>query len=118
MKHQFKVTTLLAGSLLTAFTIGSTPACAQFSGPVPVNLVNGWTALQGLGIPEFEEVNGVVRFRGTIRAGSTAFAFTLPAGSTPAADVYLPLTLCNGTNGRLLITSAGVADVEAENGTF
>jgi hypothetical protein len=32
-----------AALLLASFTLGSTPAFAQFAGPVPLSLVNGWT---------------------------------------------------------------------------
>ena len=37
---------------------------------------------------------------------------------SPENDVYIPVDLCNATNGRLHITPAGVVDVEAEGGTF
>jgi hypothetical protein len=38
---------------------------------------------------------------------------TLPAAFRPATDVYVPVDLCNAKNGRLHITPAGVADVQA-----
>jgi hypothetical protein len=49
---------------------------------------------------------------------TSAVAFTLPAALRPLTDVYVPVDLCNATNGRLHITSGGVVDVEAEGGTF
>jgi len=106
-----------AAVLLASFT--STPAFAQFAGPVPLSLVNGWNnAPFAISNATGEEVNGIVQFRGAIAAGTAAVAFTLPAALRPLTDVYLPVDLCNATNGRLHITSSGVADVEAEAGTF
>jgi len=105
--------------LLASFTLGSTPAFAQFIGPVPLTLVNGWTNAPFVtSRTTVEEVNGIVQFRGAIASGTAAVAFTLPAALRPLTDVYVPVDLCNATNGRLHITSSGVADVEAEGGTF
>jgi len=41
-------------------------------------------------------------------------AFTLPAGFRPATSVYVPVDMCNSTNGRLFIQSTGVVSVQAE----
>jgi len=101
--------------LLASFTLGGTPAFAQFAGPVPLSLVNGWTNAPFVtSNTTVEEVNGIVQFRGAIANGTSAVAFTLPAGLSPATDVYIPVDLCNAANGRLHIASSGVADVEAQ----
>jgi hypothetical protein len=59
-----------------------------------------------------------VHFKGAIGSGTSSVAFTLPAGFRPATDVYVPVDLCNTTNGRLYIVPSGVVQVEAEGGTF
>jgi hypothetical protein len=108
-----------AALLLASFTLGSTLAFAQFAGPVPLSLVNGWTnAPFSTSNTTVEEVNGIVQFRGAIAGGTSAAAFTLPAAFRPSTDVYVAVDLCNATNGRLHIASSGAVDVEPEGGTF
>jgi hypothetical protein len=108
---------LLGAALLVAFlTVGSTSALAQFSGPVPLTLINGWiNAPFGTSIATVEEVSGVVQFRGAIAtAGTNNQPFTLPASLTPVTAVYVPIDLCNATNGRLLIEPSGAVFVQPE----
>lgn len=106
------VTVLLVASI----ALGSAPAFAQFVGPTPLNLVNGWS-----GAPfttsraTVEEVNGIVQFRGAIAGGTSAVAFTLPTAFRPATSVYVAVDMCNSTNGRLVIQSTGVVSVQAES---
>jgi hypothetical protein len=103
--------------LVAAAFFGCAPAFAQFSGPTPLTLVNGWTnAPFGTSIAMVEEVSGIVQFRGAIASGNGE-PFVMPAGFRPATDVYVPVDLCNATNGRLHITPSGDVDIEAENGT-
>jgi hypothetical protein len=111
---------LLGAFLLAAsFNLASSLAVAQFVGPTPLLLVNGWTDTPfATSHAMVEEENGFVHFRGAIAGGASAVAFTLPVALRPTTDVYIPVDLCNATNGRLHITSGGVADVEAEGGTF
>ena len=106
--------------LVAAFTVGSTPALAQFEGPItPLTLVNGWTnAPFSTSNAAVEKINGIVHFKGAIASGTTAVMFTLPAGFRPSKDVYVAVDLCNATNGRIHIVPSGVADVEAEGGNF
>jgi hypothetical protein len=60
-----------------------------------------------------------VHFKGAIATtGTNAEPFALPVGFRPATDVYIPVDLCNATNGRLHITFTGVTDVEAKGGKF
>jgi hypothetical protein len=63
------------------------------------------------------KVSGIVHLRGelfTVSTNTNPVAFTLPAGDRPPAKVYVPVGMCNATNGRLDITPSGVATVEAE----
>jgi hypothetical protein len=108
---------LLSAVLLVAcVTFTSTSAVAQFAGPTQLNLVNGWTnAPFATSNAMVEESNGVVQFRGAIANGTTAVAFTLPSGLSPATNVYVPVDLCNAAKGRLIIQPGGVVSVEAEN---
>jgi hypothetical protein len=117
--HRFvqNASRLLLGAflLVTSFTLASRSALAQFAGPTQLTLVNGWTdAAFGTSHAMVEEANGIVQFRGALSGGSTTGVFTLPSGLWPATDVYIPVDMCNATNGRLHISSAGVADVEPE----
>ena len=113
---------LLGAALLVAsFTVSSTSALAQFVGPTPLQPINGWTnAPFGTSLATVEEVTGIVQFRGAIATGGTnPVAFVLPnAGFRPLTDVYVPVDLCNATNGRLHIQPSGAVDVEAEGGVF
>jgi len=108
---------VVGAALLVA--AGSTPAHAQFAGPVPLTLINGWAnAPFGTSLATVEEVSGIVQFRGSIGSGTNAFPFTLPLSLSPATDVYIAIDLCNATNGRLHITPSGSVDIEVEGGTF
>src|SRR5215467_2359322 len=102
-------------TLLMFLSLVGTSAFAQFAGPVPLALVNGWTGAPfSTSLPTVEEVAGIVQFRGSIAGGTTGTAFTLPVGLRPATSVYIPVDLCNATNGRLIIQSTGVVIVQAE----
>jgi len=41
-------------------------------------------------------------------------AFVLPDGFIPSANVYVPVDMCSGTHGQLLITTDGTVSVQAE----
>ena len=110
---------LLGAALLFAsFTVGSTSALAQFAGPTPLTLINGWTNYSsGTSRAIAEEVTGIVQFRGAIAtAGTTPVAFTLPASLRPLTNVYVPVDLCNATKRRLFIQPSGAVSVQAETG--
>ena len=109
---------VVGAALLVA--VGSTRAHAQFAGPAPLTLINGWSnAPFGTSIATVEEVSGIVQFRGAISTtGTNIEPFTLPASLSPATEVYIPIDLCNATNGRLQIEPTGDVFVEAEGGTF
>ena len=64
-------------------------------------------------------INGVVHLKGAIATtGTNPVPFTLPVGFRPATSVYVPVDLCNATNGRLFIHPSGVVTVQAESGNF
>src|SRR4051812_2307941 len=103
------------GLLLGAVLLTSASAVAQFVGPAPLTLVNGWIdAPFTTSHAMVEEENGIVHLRGAIAGGTTGMAFTLPAGLNPATDVYVPVDLCNSNKGRLFIQSSGNVTVQAE----
>jgi hypothetical protein len=86
----------------------------------PLTLVNGWTGAPfGTSNPAVATINGIVTLKGAMSTnGTNPTAFTLPAGTAPATSVFVPVDLCNATNGRLDIQSNGVVSVQAEGGTF
>jgi hypothetical protein len=106
------------GALLPVQFLGVTAAQAvTFTN---LTLLNGWTGGPfGTGGPSVANIGGIVHFRGAIAtSGSNPEPFVLPASFRPAVNVFVPVDLCNATNGRLDIAPSGVVDVEAEGGTF
>ena len=101
---------------IVSITMGSTSARAQFEGPTPLKLLNGWTnAPYGTSIATAEQVSGIVQFRGAIATtGTNPEPFLLIPELRPATDVYIPVDLCNATKGRLWIQTSGVVTVQAE----
>jgi len=89
------------------------------SGFTALTLENGWTTTPyGTAAPSFEDIAGILHFAGAISGGTNKVAFQLPRGFWPATDTYIPVDLCGATRGRLWIMTNGVANVEAEGGTF
>jgi hypothetical protein len=81
----------------------------------PLALVNGWSGAPfGAAPATFRGISGYVQFKGAIAGGTSSQAFTLPVGSRPGKSVYVPIDLCNATNGRLIIQPTGVVTVQAE----
>jgi len=85
-----------------------------------LTLENGWTGSPfGTSAAAVHTISGIVHFKGAIATtGSNPVPFTLPAGFRPAHAVFVPVDLCNATNGRLQIEPTGVVTVEAEGGAF
>jgi hypothetical protein len=93
-------------------------ASFALAAPTPLTLQNGWTnAPLGTGPAKASLVSGIVHLRGAIADGTVAVAFTLPAGMRPSAKAYVPVDLCNATDGCLIIFPDGRVKVQAE-GTF
>lgn len=90
------------------------------TGFTALGLINGWTGAPfSTASPAAKVIGSRVHFRGAIATpGTNTWPFTMPAGFRPAKDVYIEVDLCNANKGRLHITTAGVVDVEAENGKF
>ncbi|HEV2377682.1 MAG TPA: hypothetical protein VGS19_36660 [Streptosporangiaceae bacterium] len=115
-----------AGALCAAaVTVSSTvPAAAQAAAATPtftpLTLVNGWANYgNGTANAAVASINGIVHLTGGIKtSGTNSVPFTLPAADSPAHDVYVPVDLCNGGNGRLDITTNGVVTVQAEGGNW
>ena len=81
----------------------------------PLALVNGWTGSPfGTSNPAVNKSNGIVHFKGAMAGGTASTAFTLPVAFRPHATVFIAVDMCNATNGRLVIDTHGVAQVEAE----
>lgn len=85
---------------------------------VPLVPLNDWSgAPYRTSEPAATLVSGVVHLQGAITANgsNSQWVFTLPPAFRPATDVYVPVDLCNSTNGRLLIQPDGVVVVQADN---
>jgi hypothetical protein len=93
---------------------------AMTAGWTTLALQNGWTSSPfGTSVPAARTVSGIVHFKGAMATtGTNPVPFTLPAGFRPASAVYVPVDLCNATNGRLQIEPTGVVTVQAEGGAF
>jgi hypothetical protein len=97
-------------------------AAAQAATTTPpfttLTLVNGWANYgNGTASAAVASIHGIVHLKGGIKtSGTNPVPFTLPAGDRPAHDVYVPVGLCGGDNGRLAITPTGVVTVETEGG--
>jgi hypothetical protein len=84
-----------------------------------LSLQNGWTAASGYSTPGVALISTahgkIIVFQGAIAtAGTNAVAFTLPPEFRPGWNVFLPVDLCNATNGRLFIQANGSVTVQGE----
>lgn len=117
----------VAALVVVSFAVGSSPAFAQYS--TDLTLINGWTGVTFSAGPPFNntlasnpsvrEVSGIVQFTGAITTfgnNTNMEPFMMPAGLAPLTDVYIPVDMCNATNGRLHIAPNGVVKIEPEGG--
>jgi hypothetical protein len=104
-------------SAAQAITIAS---ATQASSWTSLALQNGWTGSPfGASAPAVRLISGVVHLKGAMATtGSNPVPFTLPSGFRPASTVFVPVDLCNATNGRLQIPPTGVVTVQAEGSAF
>ena len=80
-----------------------------------LTLQNGWTnAPFDTSIATRKVVSGIVFFKCAIGSGTFELVFKLLPGVRPAHTVYLPVDLCDATNGRLEINASGNVAVEPE----
>jgi hypothetical protein len=86
------------------------------NGAKALTLLNGWTnAPFATSNALFERIYNIVYFKGAIGSGTSATVFTLPIGSRPVTNVYIPIDLCNANKGRLLIQTSGAVSVQVES---
>jgi hypothetical protein len=81
-----------------------------------LTLKNGWTnAPFATSKAAVRGISGIVYLKGAIAtSGTNSVPFTLPANFHPGTNVFVPVDLCNATNGRLFIQHNGVVSVETE----
>jgi hypothetical protein len=106
------------GVVLPVLAIGVPQAkAATFT---PLTLQNGWTNSPfGTRRAAAANISRVVQIEGAIATTRTNPApFTLPSAFRPARVVFVPVDLCNATNGVLQIKPTGVVTVQAEGGAF
>jgi hypothetical protein len=96
-------------------SLESASFAASASGFTGLSLVNGWlNAPFSTSNAAVENLSGIVHFKGAIGSGTATTAFTLPVGFRPTTSVYVPVDMCNATNGRLIISPSGTVSVQAE----
>lgn len=79
----------------------------------PLTPLNGWTPSIYTGPPAATIVRDIVYLKGSISTtGTNARAFLLPPVLRPEGMVYVPVDLCFGNKGRLVIHPTGEVDVE------
>lgn len=80
-----------------------------------LRLRNGWkNSPYQTSKAQARDIGGIVRFKGAIGSGSNSIAFVLPRSMRPRTRVFLPVDMCNATNGRLVIYANGTVYVVAE----
>jgi hypothetical protein len=83
-----------------------------------LTLQNGWmNAPYATSNAAVRNISGIVHLKGAIWTnGTNADPFVLPAGFRPANEIFIPVDLCGGNNGRLNIQPNGVVTVEQQSG--
>ena len=111
---------VLTLAVLAPLWFSGTPQALAAGTFTPLTLQNGWTGgAFGTSSPAVRTISGIVHLKGGIATtGTNPVPFTLPTAFRPASVVFVPVDLCNATNGRLQIEPTGVVTVEAEGGTF
>lgn len=84
-------------------------------GQVALALQNGWTGQAAATRPAAAAlVDGVVHLIGGVRSdGTDKHPFVIPSGLRPAATIFVPVDLCNVTDGRLRIGASGTVTVQS-----
>ena len=78
---------------------------------------NGWTnAPFNTSDVKARDIGGIVHFKGAMSTtGTNTKAFVLPRSFRPRTWVYIPVDMCDATNGRLIISPHGAVNVQAES---
>jgi hypothetical protein len=85
-------------------------------GFTPLTLLNSWqNTSYGTARAAARVISGIVHLRGAIANGVAAEPFVLPTKFRPAHEVYVPVDLCNATNGRLHVSPNGTVVIEAQS---
>ncbi len=85
-------------------------------GAAALALMNGWTGAPfNTANPAATVAKNVVHLEGAIQtSGTNSEPFILPEQFRPANYLYVPVDLCNATNGRLIIQPTGDVNIQAE----
>jgi hypothetical protein len=101
-------------ALLMGLLVGSTTAAHALI-LVPLTLINGWTGgPMGTHAPAVSLSGTTVRFQGAIAGGSNSEPFKLDSMYRPQFTVFLPVDMCNGHKGRIIIETNGDTTLQAE----
>jgi hypothetical protein len=113
------ISVLCALAFLLPLQSAGTALAKSKSPYTTLKLENGWkNAPFETSKAQVRDISGIVYFKGAIGSGTTAIAFVLPKAFRPRTEVYVPVDMCNATNGRIQIEPNGVVAVEAEGGVF
>jgi hypothetical protein len=98
------------GAVIFLFAL---PAAAK---PVQLDLMHGWKNVSGYRKAAISSYKGIVHLEGAIQTSGTDDApFVVPAAFRPPAEIAVKLSLCNATNGHLIINADGTTLVQAEH---
>ena len=82
------------------------------SSSVPITPINGWSAVDQSRFLTYTETANLVHLTGELHtAGNNHVPFVVPLA--PANDVVVPIGLCNGEVGNLVIDTSGTATIVA-----
>jgi hypothetical protein len=92
-------------------------AATGFTG---LTLENGWTnAPFSTSNAAVRTISGIVHFKGAVATSGTNSVITnLPPAFRPSTNVFIPVDLCDATNGRLVISPNGDVSVAQESPGF
>lgn len=79
-----------------------------------LSLIYGWTNAPNMRPAAVRLSGNIVHLEGAIAGGTSSGLFVLPPSYRPDDNVFVPVDLCNGTNGRLLITSGGGVHIQTQ----
>ncbi len=89
------------------------------TGFTTLTLVNGWThAPISTSNAAAAVKDRIVYLQGAIATGTDFLAFTLPQPMRPIGYAYVPVDMCNGKKGRIVIEPSGNVSVQAQSGAF
>jgi hypothetical protein len=115
---------LIGGIVAVGVVVPVVASTASVAGATSTNLTleSPWKpAPFGTNTPSVSIKAGVVSFRGAIKAKATNTKnkpFVVPAAYRPAFKTWLPVDMCNSTNGRLIIKPNGVTLLQEQDGAL